>query len=391
MSYPKIFLKKNEDRRIRSGHLWIFSNEIEKTDGNPESGDIVSVYDHRDEIVAQGFYNKNSLISVRILSRNIIDDLQKLFADRLANAYKLRKSFYPSRDSFRLVFSESDYLPGLIIDKYNKTFVLQVYSAGMEKNIQLIIRILKDEYSAENIFAMNEEHFRVMEGLSTDNTIYYGKIDNEIIEDGSIKYKVDFASGHKTGFYFDQSDNRFFIEKICKEKSVLDAFCNSGGFGLHSLKSGADRVTFVDSSAAAIELVKVNLELNMFTDKYDLVTSDVFDYLSDCINGNKNFDVVMIDPPAFAKNKKNINQAKKGYEKLNRLALTLINNYGFLVTSSCSYHLPESEFISIINSAAVKTGREIQLIHFNRASFDHPALPAMHETSYLKFAIFMVR
>ncbi len=391
MTLPKIILKKNEDRRIRSGHLWVFSNEIFSTEGNPVNGDLVEIFDAKNVFVGTGFYNKNSLIAVRLISNEKDIDLKSVFREKILAAYSLRKQFYPERESFRLVFSESDFLPGLIIDKYNYTYVLQVYSFGLEKNIELIIDILKEDFNAINIFSMNEEHFRLIEGLPVENKIYAGAIEDEIIDDGSIKYKIDFSAGQKTGFYFDQSDNRFFIQKLCKDKSVLDAFCNSGGFGFHAIKSGAKNVTFVDSSSQAIDSVKNNFDLNNLECEKETIRSDVFDYLEECIKLNKKFDVVMIDPPAFAKNKKNINQAKKGYEKLNRLALTIINKNGFLITSSCSYHLEEKDFFSIVNSASEKSNRQIQLVHFNNASLDHPSLPAMNETTYLKFAVFHVR
>ncbi len=386
----KIYLKKNEERRIKIGHLWVFSNEITDVDGNPENGDLVEVFDSKKNFLGTGFYNKNSLIAVRILSDEKILDLKELFQNRLDNAFNLRKNLYPQRNSFRLVFSESDFLPGLIIDKYNNTFVLQIYSFGMEKNIGLIVDILKNDFSAENIFTKNEEYFRKLEGLPIEDKIYFGEKISEVISDGSIKYKIDFEKGHKTGFYFDQSDNRFFVERFAKGKSVLDAFCNSGGFGLHAAKAEASSVTFVDSSSNEIENAKQNFRLNELSTDSDFIVSDVFDYLESCINQKKYFDIVMIDPPAFAKNRKSVPVAKKGYEKLNRLALQLLNGNGFLVTSSCSHHISEDDFLQVINQSAVRTGKKVQLVYFNGASMDHPQLPAMPETNYLKFAVFAV-
>jgi 23S rRNA (cytosine1962-C5)-methyltransferase len=388
LNTPKIILKKNEERRIRSGHLWVFSNEIDKIEDDPQNGEIVSVFDNKGEFIARGFFNKNSLIAVRVIDYSQHSELKELIKKKILTAHKLRKSFYPGRESFRLVFSESDFLPGLIIDKYNNTFVLQVYSFGMEKNIELVVEILKEEFTAKNIFTLNENHFRQIEGLTVEDKIYTGQIEDELIDDGSIKFKIDFSKGQKTGFYFDQTDNRFFIEKLCKGKTVLDTFCNSGGFGLHAAKAGAEETTFVDSSSTAIQSAKENFNLNGFKNKTEFIIEDVFNYLGKTSLQRKTFDVVMVDPPAFAKNKKNLNQAKKGYEKLNKLALSIINSGGFLVTSSCSYHLPEYDFISIINSAAMKSKRQIQLIHLNNASLDHPSLPSMNETSYLKFAVF---
>ncbi|MCX6151874.1 MAG: class I SAM-dependent rRNA methyltransferase [Ignavibacteriales bacterium] len=386
----KIFLKKNEDRRIRQGHLWIFSNEINEIDGEVQSGDLVELNDNQKNYLGQGFYNKNSLIALRLLSRNKESDLRKIFLQKILQANELRKQFYLNRNSYRMVFGESDFLPGLIIDKFNETFVLQVHSVGMEKNIELIIQILKEELKAKNIFTKNEEYFRKLEGLPEDDQIYFGNKSIEIVDDGLIKYKIDFEKSQKTGFYFDQSDNRFFIQRLCNGKKILDAFCNSGGFGLHAANAGASEITFVDSSSTEIESAKTNFELNNFTAQSEFIVSDVFDYLQKCIAANKQFDVAIIDPPAFAKNKKSLPTARKGYEKLNRLAIQSVNNNGFLVSSSCSYHLTKDEFLQIINTAAVKAGRTIQLVYFNNASLDHPQNPAMEETVYLKFAVFRV-
>ena len=387
----KIILKKNEERRIVKGHLWIFSNEIHLIEENPENGSIVDVYDSKNKFLGAGFYNKNSLISVRILSRRRIENLNELFKERILAAFELRKSCIPERESFRLVFSESDFLPGLIIDKYNDTYVLQVYSFGMEKNIELICEILKNELGAKNIFSKNEEYFRVLEGLPTEDHIYLGEITDEVISDGEIKYNINFTKGHKTGFYFDQSDNRHFLAKLVSGKTMIDCFCNSGGFGLNALKENAASVSFIDSSEQEIENIKKNIELNGFSSNYELIVGDVFEELEKYKTEGRKFDVVNLDPPAFAKNKKNLLSAVAGYEKLNKLGMEIIVNGGLLATSSCSFHLKKKEFLEAVQNAARKAKKEIKLVYFNTASMDHPSLPEMNETSYLKFALFFVK
>ena len=385
----KVFLKKNEDRRIRAGHLWVFSNEISKADAGIESGDIVTVYDAGGQVLGKGFYNKNSLISVRLLGKSFNDDLDKFINDSVYQALKLRKTFYPDRNSYRLVFSESDFLPGLIIDKYNDTYVLQVYCSGIEKNIEYVIKVLKD-IGAKNIFTSNEPYFRKLEGLPEEDKIYLGEKEKESINDGAVKYFIDFENSQKTGFFFDQCDNREFIEKITQGKNVLDAFCNSGGFGLHAAKAGAGFVTFVDSSKTETENAKRNFKLNELTSESEFVEADIFTYLERCVDANRKFDVVMVDPPAFAKSRKSIPTALKGYIKLNRLALSCVGLNGYLVSSSCSHHITEHDFLECINSAAAKAGKQVQLVHLNGASIDHPVLPSMKETEYLKFAVFRV-
>lgn len=386
----RIFLKKNEDKRILSGHLWIFSNEIAKFPESASNGDMVEVYDFKSNALGIGFFNKNSLITVRLISRNVSSDLRSLFFERIQTAYQLRKVFYPQRESFRLVFSESDFLPGLIIDKYNNTFVLQINSFGMQKEIHLITDILKSEFKAENIFTKNDFYLSKLEGLPEEDNIFAGKIGTEIIDDGFVKYRIDFNQSQKTGFYFDQSDNRFFIRKIVKDKTVVDVFCNSGGFGLHALSAGAKSVDFVDASVIEIENVKKNILLNKMGGEVNYFINDAFEFLLEQENANKKYDIVMLDPPAFAKSKKSLPAAEKGYEKLNRLALQIVEDGGYLVTSSCSYHLKKENFMNCINRAAVKAEKLVQLLHFNEASLDHPKLPAMEETSYLKFAVFKV-
>jgi len=386
----KIYLKKNEERRIKAGHLWVFSNEIAGTEGDPQNGDLTEVYDYKKNLTGTGFYNKNSLIALRLISSVKVDDLKVLFRTRLTSANELRKKLYPGRDSYRMVFSESDFLPGLIIDKYNSTFVMQVYSAGMEKNIDMLVDILKSDFSAENIFTKNEEYLRKLEGIDPEDNIYLGERKREMISDGLIKYEIDFEKGQKTGFYFDQSDNRFFIEKLAAGKTVLDAFCNSGGFGLHAAKAGAVSVDFIDSSANEIQSAENNFKLNELSCDSQFTADDVFDFLEKCINEKRKFDIVMIDPPAFAKNRKTVPVAKKGYERLNRLAIQSVKDNGFLVTSSCSHHIKSDEFLEIINNASIKTGRKIQLVQFNSASLDHPQIPSMPETTYLKFAVFRI-
>lgn len=386
--YAQVHLKKNEERRIKAGHLWIFSNEILDSAGDPENGNLVEIFDSKNNFAGTGFYNRNSLIAVRILSDEKIEDLKELFRIRLNNAFNLRKSFYPQRNSFRMVFSESDFMPGLIIDKYNNTYVLQVYSYGMEKNIGIIAEILRETFAAENIFTKNEEYLRKLEGLPAENTVFLGAMQNEIINDGAVNFEINFETGQKTGFYFDQSDNRFFIEKFAEGKRVLDAFCNSGGFGLHAARAGASSVTFVDSSSTEVENARKNFSLNELSAGSEFIVSDVFDYFEKCIELKMQFDVVMIDPPAFAKNRKSVHAAKKGYEKLNRLALQTVSENGFLITSSCSYHVSEAEFLQIINQAASRTGKKIRQVYLNGASLDHPRLTAMPETGYLKFGVF---
>ncbi len=387
----KVILKKNEERRLLAGHLWVFSNEIHSVDTNISNSDIVAVYSYNSKFLGYGFYNGNSLISVRLFTRKNNQDFTQILTENIHNAYCLRKNLFPSRKSYRLVFSESDYLPGLIIDKYNYTFVLQINSLGMEKNISPIIEYLVNELKAKNIFTKHDNYFRQLEGLSNENVIFYGNDHlTEVITDGSVYYKIDFLKSQKTGFFFDQVDNRIYTSKFCSGVEVLDVFSNNGGFGLNALKAGARYVTFVDYSANEIENIKENLVLNNFHKNYDLINDDAFEFLEKMIAQGKKYDVVIVDPPAFTKNKKNLKNAISGYEKLNNLAIKCVKNNGLLVSASCSHHLSKDEFLRIINKAAFKNNKLIKQIYYNTAGPDHPINPAMEETQYLKFGIFNI-
>lgn len=386
----KLYLRKNEERRILNGHQWIFSNEIDRTENTIETGGLVEVYSSAGSKIGTGFYNKHSLIAVRMFKHSFSGDLEGYFKKLMLNAYNYRKRIYPNRNSYRLINSESDYMPGLIIDKYNDTYVLQVYCYGMQKNIAHIIDVLKTDLRATNIFSRNEPYLRKLEGLPEQYELFLGEIGSEIINDGKISYKIDFVNSQKTGFYFDQCDNREFIEKFAGGSAVLDAFCNCGGFGMHAAYAGAKSVTFVESSKTEIVNAKSNYRLNSLQTQAEFVESDVFDYLEKCVLENKKFDVVIIDPPAFAKSKRNIPSALKGYAKLNKLAFSCVDENGFLVSSSCSYHVGESDFLDVISQAARKSGKTAQLIYINSASMDHPQLPEMEETKYLKFMVFRV-
>jgi len=389
-SLSRVILKPKEEGRVVRGHLWIFSNEIASVEGTVDNGEIVSVYAHNNSFLGTGFYNRNSLVSIRIVSREAVSDIRQLFSEKLQKAFSLRKTLFAERESFRFVFSESDFMPGLIIDKYNSTFVMQINSAGMEKYKDIIVSILREEYSATNIFTMHDEYFRRMEGLPVENEILLGEKGIEIISDGDIRFEVNFASAQKTGFFFDQTANRKYIESIVANKTVLDAFCNSGGFGLHALKAMASHVVFLDGSQSEIVHVKENLQRNSFVDEnaFTCVCDDVFDYLQNAVSSGKQFDVVMIDPPAFAKNKKSVMTALKGYEKLHRLALCATKAGGFLVSTSCSHHITKEDFLQAARLAASKSNCNIQLLFSAGASPDHPVLPAMPETEYLKFNVY---
>ncbi|KAB2908919.1 MAG: class I SAM-dependent rRNA methyltransferase [Ignavibacteriales bacterium] len=386
----KVLLRRIEERRLKTGHQWVFSNEIQDVQGNPENGALVEVFYSGGQYLGTGFYNKNSLFAVRLLCRKPIEDLRTFFVGRIFSALGLREKIYPERSAYRMVFSESDFLPGLIIDKYNDTYVLQVNTIGMEKNLDMLVDILKRNLNAENIFTRNSPYFRQLEGMEFADEVLLGNDGPQEVTDGRVNYIVNFTEGQKTGLYFDQADNHFFVGEIANKLTVLDAFCSAGGFGLHCAFNGAHSVDFVDSSPLEIENAEKNFIHNNFDCDANFITSEAFEYLKNCSDDGKSYDMVILDPPAFAKQKKNIIPAKQGYQKLNRSALRLVNNGGYLVTSSCSFHISKDEFLDIVKEAAYKEEKILQLVHFCGAAKDHPVIPAIPETSYLKFCVFRV-
>lgn len=384
-----IILKRNEEHRLAAGHQWIFSNEIASIHGEPEAGDIVGILRHDKKFLGQGFYHPHSLIAVRFLTEIEEEISFDFFERRLQQAYSLRKYLYPHAETFRLVYSESDFLPGLVIDKYNEFLSLQILSAGMEKRTTLICDVLESIFHPKAIIARNDVSTRTLEQLPEEKIVLRGNPGVTIIDDDGVKFEVDAMTGQKTGFFLDQRENRKAIERYVDGKNVLDCFSNEGGFALHAARGGAASVTAVDISETAIAKLHVNARLNN-TENLHVAVADVFDYLKALQEKNKKFDVVILDPPSFTKNKKSIPSALQGYKQINAAALHLINAGGFLITASCSHHISKDGFFSAIEQATIKAKRKIQLLKFAGAAPDHPVLPAMPETEYLKFAIFAV-
>ncbi len=382
-------IKKGHDKRINNGYLWLFSNEIEHPPNEVINGEVVDIISPKDIFIGRGFYNRNSLISVRLVTNSKTELLTDLLQCRIRQANEFRNKVYSNRTAYRMVFSESDLLPGLIIDRYNSTYVLQVNSAGMELLLPSIVDILSRDFQAKSIFTMSEKSIRQFEGLDCNNTLLFGEQCSETIEVANIKYSIDFITGQKTGFFFDQAENRPYLDKLSKDCTVFDGFCNSGGFGLHAIKNGARQVVFADISQQQIDAAAGNIRLNGLKEtNAEYFTDDVFDLLEKFNNDGRLFDIVIIDPPAFTKSKSKVQTALKGYERLHRLAIQALKQGGILVTTSCSHHVNEIEYQQAIQRAATRTGSILQLIHQAGAAPDHPKLGSMDETAYLKFLVY---
>ena len=384
----QIVLKKNEEHRIAAGHQWVFSNEIASLRGTPETGEVIELLRHDQKFLGLGFYHPHSLIAFRFLTSEPEEIGFKFFERRIQQALALRQKLYPGAETFRLAHGEGDFLPGLIIDKYNEFLSIQILSAGMEKQTDIICDVLETMFHPKAIVARNDAAIRTLEELPLEKKVLRGNTGITIIEDG-MKFEVDVLNGQKTGFFLDQRENRKAIHRYAIGGAVLDCFCNEGGFALHAVSAKAASVRGIDISETAIAKAKVNARLNSAAVEFEI--GDVSETLKSLAEKNKKFDMLILDPPSFTKSKKNIPAALRGYKEINAAAMRLINSGGYLVTASCSHHITEEGFLSAIEQAAVKAKRFVQLLEFGGAAPDHPVIPAMPETKYLKFAIFAVR
>jgi 23S rRNA (cytosine1962-C5)-methyltransferase len=385
-----VILKKNEDHRIANGHLWAFSNEIAEVKGEPQPGDIVELLNHQNKLLGIGAYNPHSLIAVRLLSREKEEIDFQFFLKRIETAHEIRKKFYHDNPTFRLVHGEGDFLPGLIVDKFNDYFSIQTFSVGMDKRLTLICDVLESLFHPKGIVERNEALIRTVEGLEQRKGILRGAVEPVTISEYGIHYTIDLLEGQKTGFFLDQRENRRAFRRYVKGANVLDCFCNEGGFALHAAYAEAASVIGVDVSESIIQRASNNAKLNKLESKTQFITSDAFEYLEQAVNQNKQFDVINLDPPSFAKSKKTVRKAKRGYKEIHTNALKLLKKGGILSTASCSYNITEETFLDIINECANDLGRKISILEWHGAAPDHPVLPSMPETKYLKFGIFSV-
>lgn len=383
-----IILKNKEERRILAGHMWVFSNEVREVRGSPAAGDVVELVAASGKSLGVGFYNPKSLIAVRLLSPVVTGINAQFFSERLQQALSLRGKLYPDADWFRLVHSESDGLPGLVVDKFNGILSIQTFSAGMESRLAVICDILEDMLKPAAIVERNESPLRELEGLPLRTSVLRGAISPVTLVDGDVRYLVDVLEGQKTGFFLDQRENRRRIRRFSTGAHVLDCFCNDGGFALHAARAEAASVTAIDISADAIRRTAANATSNGL--QIECVQADVFEQLKEFGSQGRTFDVVVLDPPSFTKSKKNVTGAKQGYRDLHMRAFAVLKSGGILLTASCSHHIEQATFLEVIDQAARKAGRSIQILEQSGAAPDHPTLYAMPETAYLKFIVMRV-
>ncbi|NOQ15030.1 MAG: methyltransferase domain-containing protein [Methyloprofundus sp.] len=388
MAHPELFLKKNEDKRLRLGHLWVFSNEVD-TKRNPLSlynaGDLVKVCASDGKVLGTAYINPNTLICARMLSRKPSLKLgNKVFTARIAKALALRERFY-DKPYYRLVFSESDGLPGLVIDRFGDVLSVQITTAGIERQKEPLIEVLIELLQPRAILLKNDNPQRQLEGLSMETELIYGELPEQlIIEENNARYKLDVLNGQKTGWFYDHRSSRAELAKLAKGKTVLDLFSYTGAWGIPAAMNGAQQVVCVDASASAIALAEQNAELNQVSDTVQCVQSDVFEYLKQARLEQQRFDIVVLDPPALVKRKKDFKAGYEAYRRLNHLALQVLAKDGILVSASCSYHLSKANLHEILRSSARHIDRNLTIVATGGQAPDHPIHPAISETEYLK-------
>jgi 23S rRNA (cytosine1962-C5)-methyltransferase len=382
---PALRLKRNEDRRLHAGHLWIFSNEVD-TQQTPlpkfKPGELVRVLAHNDRALGLAYVNPQSLISARLLETWSLPDAAWLAA-RIRAALRLREHLY-REPYYRLVYGESDGLPGLVIDRYGSACVVQIGTAGMERLKAQIVEALEQVLNCKALLFKNDGSLREMEGLPNYVEAAKGRFDTPttVREDG-LEFQAPLAEGQKTGWFFDQAANRRALEKYLRKGArVLDVFSYVGAWGVRAARGGAGEVVCVDSSAAALELAAGNAERNGV--KLATMKGDAFDVLEDLAKKRSRFDVVIIDPPAFAKRKKDLPKALAAYKRLNQLAMRVISDDGVLVSCSCSHHVSPEELQDAVAKAARAADKHLQILELGGQAPDHPVHPAIPETRYLK-------
>lgn len=384
-------LKSQEDRRLREGHVWIFSNEVDTTNTplkNFSNGQQVRVEDQKGKFLGFATVNPNALICARLVSRDEKYPLNKsLLVHRLQIALQLRSQVY-AQPYYRLVYGDSDFLPGLVIDRYNDVLVVQIATAGMELVKAEIIEAIEKVLNPRVIVFKNDGKMREVEGLDSYVTVVKGELDDAVsLEENGVKFLAPVITGQKTGWFYDHRDSRAKLADFVKGKRVLDVFSYVGGWGVQAAVYGAREVVCVDASAQALQYVHKNAELNGVSDKVRTLQGDAFDVLNSLKNEREKFDVIILDPPAFITKRKDHRNGLTAYRRANELAMRILEREGLLVSGSCSLHLSRPELVDIIRASSRHIDRSAQIIHQGHQSADHPIHPAISETEYLK-AIF---
>jgi len=386
--FPELRLKKNEDRRLRAGHRWIYSNEVD-VKATPltafEPGEQAVITDNRKKPLGMVTVNGASLISARVYSRQVSQALDQTFLlKRLRSALALRSRAF-DQPYYRLVYGESDGLPGLVVDRFDAVLVVQITTAGMERVRQQVIDALDEVLRPQAILLRNDSPARELEGLPIYVENAKGEVPPQVmLEENQTRFEVPLSSGQKTGWYYDHRLNRLRMQSYVKDRSVLDVFSYIGAWGVQALQAGATSVNCIDSSAQFLQLAEHNAALNGHAEHLRTSKGDAFEVMKALREQGERYGVVVLDPPAFIKRRKDSREGFLAYQRANRLALQLLEPGGILISASCSWHLRRAQLLEAIRKAAAINGQALQVLEQGHQGADHPVSPAMPETDYLK-------
>lgn len=388
MSYPSLRLLKDQERRLLAGHAWIYSNEIDNKATPLKSvtaGALVQLETANGSPLGIAYVNPNTLLCARLLSRDSRHAIDtQFFIERIQQALQWREQCF-QQPFYRLVYSESDGLPGLIIDRFGDTLVGQMNTAGIQALSSMIVEALLTVIKPQHILWRNDNAYRQLEGLAAENIIAHGDPAKHcLVEENDCIFHAPIFEGQKTGWFYDHRSNRAALLKYVKNKKVLDIFSYLGAFAIPAAKAGARHVTCIDVSEKAIQLIKGNAKLNHVEDNITCIHDDAFAALEKLIASGERFDVIVLDPPAFIKRKKDAKAGALAYQKINALALQLLNSSGILLSASCSMHLSRDELLNLIRRAGLKTQKTIRVLEQLHQAADHPIHPSIEETNYLK-------
>ena len=384
----RLVLRKNQDRRVRGGHPWIFSNEVATLEGAPAPGDLVEVADVRGAFLGRAYYNPQSLICARLVTRKRDEVDAGFFVKRMERAVRLREAALPGEGALRVVYGESDFLPGLIVDRYGDHLAVQVLTLGMELRQDLVREALERVFAPRGVVRVADSPLRTLEGLPLERGVWWGDVP-ERVEVGLEGFQVeaDLLHGQKTGLFLDQRLNRRVAESRAAGRRVLDLFCYQGEWALHAARGGAASVLAVDSSEPALAAAARNLVRNGLQDRVGLRRGDVFDVVRQLGRAGERFGLVILDPPALVKSRKHLAAGARAYRELNRAAMALLEEEGVLMTCSCSHHLDDALFHQVLLESARAAHRPFRVVEWRAESPDHPQLLAVPETHYLKCAV----
>ncbi len=381
----RVLVRRDREPRIASGHLWVYEGEIEKVEGSPAPGDLVDLTTHRGRFLSRGYINPHSRIRVRLLTHRDEPIDEGFWEQRLRAALALRGHVVEGTTAYRLVFGEGDLLPGLVVDRYGDVLVMQTLTAGMDRRKDLLVDLLARLTTAGAIYLRNDAKSRVQEGLPLSQQFARGDSPVRVeIREGPARFTVHIAGGQKTGWFCDQRENRLALTPFARQAKVLDVFCYAGAFGIHAALQGAASVLGLDASEEAVAAARAHAEMNGVADRCAYRAANAFDDLRALQQAGEQFDLIILDPPAFARTKHAVPQALAGYKDINLQAIRLLRPQGFLVSCSCSWHVDEQMLWTAILEAARDVHRDLRLIEFRSQARDHPMLAAMPETRYLK-------